>query len=51
MGEDEIVKLLKEHFVKVNNPVLKFINYTTNQTEILVKGTPEEWRKFIESKL
>ena len=47
MNENEIVKYLKEHFKENPNPVLKFINYSKNNTEIVVKGTVEEWKKFI----
>lgn len=47
MNENEIVKYLKDHFNKNDNAVLKFINYSKNNTEIVVKGTVEEWKKFI----
>lgn len=45
--ENEIVRGLRLHFTQVKNPVLKFINYSTDQTEIVVKGTPDEWREFL----
>ena len=45
--ENELVTILKGHFKAVNAPVLKFINYNTNQTEIVVKGTPDEWNDFL----
>lgn len=47
MNENEIVKYLKEHFKENGNSVLKFVNYTKDNTSILVKGTVEEWKKFI----
>ena len=47
MNENEIVKYLKEHFDKIPNSVLKFVNYNENRTEIVVKGTVEEWKEFI----
>lgn len=48
MDDDDIVKILKEEFKVVDNSVLKFINYTSDRTEIVVKGTVEEWRKFFD---
>lgn len=47
MNENNIIKKLEEYFKSVKNPVLKFINYDTNQTEIVVKGTPKEWEIFL----
>ncbi len=45
--ENELVTVLRGYFKIINNPVLKFINYNTDQTEIVVKGTPEEWNEFL----
>lgn len=47
MNENEIVKYLKEHFSKNDNAVLKFVDYSKDNTNIVVKGTVEEWKKFI----
>jgi hypothetical protein len=48
MDENDIVKTLKEEFKIIDNSVLKFVNYTSDRTEIVVKGTVEEWRKFFD---
>lgn len=47
MKENDVLNILKEYFKIVDNPVLKFINYNKDRTEIVVKGTVEEWVKFI----
>ena len=47
MNENEIVKYLKEHFRNNDNAVLKFVDYSKNNTNIVVKGTVEEWKKVI----
>ncbi len=49
MKEKQIIDELKLHFNTVQNPVLKFINHNTDQTEIVVKGTVEEWSKLLEN--
>lgn len=47
MNENEMVKYLKEHFNENDNAVLKFVDYSKDNTNIVVKGTVEEWKKFI----
>lgn len=47
MKENEIVKLLERHFTEMDNAVLEFTNYSKDTTEIVVKGTVEEWNKFL----
>lgn len=47
MVENDAVKILKERFKIVENPVLKFVNYSKDRTEIVVKGTVEEWIQFL----
>ena len=47
MKENEIVKLLEKHFKEMDNAVLEFTNYSKDTTEIVVKGTVEEWNKFL----
>lgn len=47
MTENEYVKYLEKHFTENDNAVLKFIDYSNDKTNIVVKGTVEEWKKFI----
>lgn len=48
MEQEDIIKKLKEHFKTLDNPVLKFIDYSKNTDTLVVKGTIEEWRKFFD---
>lgn len=47
MDEKNIIKQLKECFKTLDNPVLKFIDYSKNADTIIVKGTVDEWVKFL----
>lgn len=47
MNETEIVRYIKEHFKENDNAVLKFVDYSKDNTNIVVKGTVEEWKEFI----
>lgn len=47
MKDREIVKFLEKYFTEMDNAVLEFTNYSKDTTEILVKGTVEEWNKFL----
>ena len=47
METAEIIESLKFYFTKVKNPILTFINYESDDVEIMVKGTQEEWEKFL----
>lgn len=49
--EKFIVKYLKEHFTKIDNSVLNFLAYSKDTNIIVVKGTVEEWKKFLNNEV